>query len=137
MVSSPPGHHGSRIPSSVSISIPVRVSVSGRPTLTVHANTLSQVWGANPREYWLGRFMTLTNAFHYEDSFQEPDVATGFGMLSSYSRPLGDSDGDLVSYRIKRAFMVLENVCVTDEASRSLRDFRNDYVRFYGGRWMN
>ncbi|PYI12074.1 hypothetical protein BO78DRAFT_66706 [Aspergillus sclerotiicarbonarius CBS 121057] len=92
---------------------------------------------AQPREYWLGRFMTLTNAFHYEDSFQEPDVATGFGMLSSYSRPLGGSDGDLENYRIKRAFMVLENVCVTDEASASLREFRDEYVRLYGDRWMN
>ncbi|PYH97462.1 hypothetical protein BO71DRAFT_406937 [Aspergillus ellipticus CBS 707.79] len=131
MVSSPQSHHGSRIPS---VSIPV--SISGRSTLTARANTLSQVWEAKPREYWLGRFMTLTNAFHYEDSFQEPDVATGFGMLSSYSRPLGDSDGDHVNYRIKRAFMVLENVCVADEASKSLRDFRNEYVCFYGDQWM-
>lgn len=78
--------------------------------------------------------MTLTNAFHYEDSFGEPDIATGFGMLSSYSRPLGGSDGGLASYRVKRAFMVLENVCVTEEANESLRRFREKYLREYGTR---
>ncbi|RAK98002.1 uncharacterized protein BO80DRAFT_427683 [Aspergillus ibericus CBS 121593] len=124
----PPSSSFSRIPSAVS---------RRKPTLTVHTSGLSQVKEAQPREYWLGRFMTLTNAFHYEDSFQEPDVATGFGMLSSYSRPLGGSDGDLANYRVKRAFMVLENVCVTDEAGASLRAFRDEYVRLYGDRWMD
>ncbi|OOF91288.1 hypothetical protein ASPCADRAFT_510137 [Aspergillus carbonarius ITEM 5010] len=131
MVSSPRGQ-----PSSSSSRIPAAVCRK-KPILTVHTTGLSQVLEAQPREYWLGRFMTLTNAFHYEDSFQGPDVATGFGMLSSYSRPLGGSDGDLENYRIKRAFMVLENVCVTDEASASLRQFREEYVRLYGDQWMD
>lgn len=95
-----------------------------------------QVTEPQTRQYWLGRFVTLTNAFHYEDSFNQPDIATGFGMLSSYSRPLGCSDIDLSNYRIKRAFMVLENVCLTEEASASLRAFREDYVRVHGDRWM-
>ncbi|RMJ24852.1 hypothetical protein PHISP_04270 [Aspergillus sp. HF37] len=86
---------------------------------------------AKPKHYWLGRFVTLTNAFHYEDSFSEPDVATGFGMLSSYSFPAKD-DADRPGYRVRRAFMVLENVCVTDEASWSFRRFRDEYVARYG-----
>ncbi|PWY69845.1 hypothetical protein BO94DRAFT_628416 [Aspergillus sclerotioniger CBS 115572] len=125
MVSSPRGQPSSSSSSSSSSRIPAAAS-RNKPTLTVHTTGLSQVLEAQPREYWLGRLMTLTNAFHYEDSFQEPDVATGFGMLSSYSRPLGGSDGDSEKYRIKRAFMVLENVCVTDEASASLRQFRDE-----------
>jgi hypothetical protein len=93
-----------------------------------------QVSEAKPKHYWLGRFVTLTNAFHYEDSFSEPDVATGFGMLSSYSFPAKD-DADRSGYRVRRAFMVLENVCVTDEASWSFRRFRDEYVARYG-RWV-
>jgi hypothetical protein len=90
-----------------------------------------------PEGYWLGRFMTLTNAFHYEDSFNEPDIATGFEMPSSYSRPFqGSDDGDMAGYRVKRAFMVLENLCVTEEASASLREFRDAYIRRFGDRWM-
>lgn len=93
-----------------------------------------QVSEAKPKHYWLGRFVTLTNAFHYEDSFSEPDVATGFGMLSSYSFPAKD-DADRPGYRVRRAFMVLENVCVTEEASWSFRRFRDEYVARYG-RWI-
>jgi hypothetical protein len=96
-----------------------------------------QVETAMPQEYWLGRFMTLTNAFHYEDSFNEPDIATGFEMPSSYSRPFqGSDDGDMAAYRVKRAFMVLENRCVSEEASASLRDFREAYIRRFGDQWM-
>ncbi|KAL4734970.1 hypothetical protein BDV11DRAFT_212371 [Aspergillus similis] len=83
-----------------------------RPVLTPHMVGRPQVETAMPQEYWLGRFMTLTNAFHYEDSFNEPDIATGFEMPSSYSRPFqGSDDGDMAAYRVKRAFMVLENRC--------------------------
>lgn len=57
-------------------------------------------------------------------------------MLSSYSRPLAHGDSDLANYRIKRAFMVLENVCVSEEASLSLRRFREQYIAQYGGRWI-
>ncbi|RJE27397.1 hypothetical protein PHISCL_00273 [Aspergillus sclerotialis] len=91
---------------------------------------------AQSRQYWLGRFVTLTNAFHYEDSFHEPDIATGFGMLSSYSRPLVQRDLDTANYRVKRAFMVLENVCLTEEATSSLRRFREEYISRFGGRWI-
>ncbi|PLB50560.1 hypothetical protein P170DRAFT_148225 [Aspergillus steynii IBT 23096] len=100
------------------------------------AGPVLEVTEPQPRQYWLGRLVTLTNAFHYEDSFHQPDIATGFGMLSSYSRPLGRSDADLSDYRTKRAFMVLENVCTTDQASASLRAFREEYVRFHGDCWM-
>ncbi|KAB8070061.1 hypothetical protein BDV29DRAFT_160846 [Aspergillus leporis] len=106
-----------------------------KPGLTAHANCVSQVSEPHPQQYWLGRFVTLVNAFHYEDSFSEPDIATGFGMLSSYSRPLGHADSDEEGYRIKRAFMVLENVCLNDEASLSLRKFRNDR-RILAVSWM-
>lgn len=95
-----------------------------------------QVTESQPRQYWLGRFVTLTDAFHYEDSFSQPDIATGFGMPSSYSRPMGSPDIDLSNYRIKRAFMVLENACTTEEASASLRAFREQYVKVYGDSWM-
>ncbi|THC95764.1 hypothetical protein EYZ11_004761 [Aspergillus tanneri] len=111
-------------------------SYSRRLTQTAHARPVSQVTEPQPRQYWLGRFVTLINAFHYEDSFDQPDIATGFGMLSSYSRPLGHSDSDLAGYRIKRAFMVLENVCTTEEAGASLRIFRDEYVRINGDWWM-
>ena len=102
------------------------------PTRSLH-----QVSHPQPHQYWLGRFVTLINAFHYEDSFNQPDAATGFGMISSYSRPLGSAEQkNLPDYRTKRAFMVLENACVTDEASRSLRKFQDEYVSIYGDRWM-
>lgn len=104
--------------------------------LTRHHHHDHQVSNPQPHQYWLGRFVTLTNAFHYEDSFNQPDAATGFGMLSSYSRPLGGADWNLPNYRIKRAFMVLENACVTDEAGRSLKDFQEEYVAIHGAGWM-
>ncbi|KAL2866846.1 uncharacterized protein BJX67DRAFT_117586 [Aspergillus lucknowensis] len=107
------------------------------PVLTECAHPRPQVETAMPSQYWLGRFVTLTNAFHYEDSFGEPDIATGFEMPSSYSRPLqGSDDGDLASYRVKRAFMALENLCATEEASASLREFRDGYIKRFGDRWM-
>ncbi|RAL13670.1 uncharacterized protein BO97DRAFT_449743 [Aspergillus homomorphus CBS 101889] len=118
-------------------SLPSIVKALNRPKLIARPASFTQVWEPKNHAYWLGRFVTLTNAFHYEDSFQQPDAATGFGMLSSYSRPLGDSEGDLPNYRIKRAFMVLENVCVTDKASDSLRRFREEYVARHGDRWMD
>ncbi|KAF7116538.1 hypothetical protein CNMCM5793_005019 [Aspergillus hiratsukae] len=117
-------HHTSRIPR------------NKQRTLTTTTPAGFQVSEAQPRQYWLGRFVTLINAFHYEDSFNEPDIATGFGMLSSYSRPLAQPDANLANYRVKRAFMVLENVCVTEEASTSLREFRDQYIAIHGDRWM-
>jgi hypothetical protein len=113
-----------------------RIPRNKQRTLTTTTPAGFQVSEAQPRQYWLGRFMTLTNAFHYEDSFNEPDISTGFGMLSSYSRPLGHPDANLANYRVKRAFMVLENVCVTEEASASLREFRDEYIAIHGDRWM-
>ncbi|KAF7589114.1 hypothetical protein BBP40_004749 [Aspergillus hancockii] len=107
-----------------------------KPGLTAHTDWVSQISGSQPQQYWLGRFVTLVNAFHYEDSFSGPDIATGFGMLSSYSRPLGSSDSGEEGYRIKRAFMVLENVCMNDDASVSLRKFRNEYIGKFGDWWM-
>lgn len=105
--------------------------LSRSPTRFLH-----QVSHPQPRQYWLGRFVTLVNAFHYEDSFNQPDAATGFGMISSYSRPLGSAERLLPDYRTKRAFMVLENACVTDEANKSLREFQDEYIAIYGDRWM-
>lgn len=118
--------------------VPSRASNPKRkPVLTSQMVGRPQVETAMPQEYWLGRFMTLTNAFHYEDSFNEPDIATGFEMPSSYSRPFqGSDDGDMAAYRVKRAFMVLENRCVSEEASASLQDFREAYIRRFGDQWM-
>ncbi|RDW67128.1 uncharacterized protein DSM5745_08994 [Aspergillus mulundensis] len=118
--------------------VPSRVSNPKRRTvLTPQMDGRPQVKSAMPQEYWLGRFMTLTNAFHYEDSFNEPDIATGFEMPSSYSRPFqGSDDGDMAAYRVKRAFMVLENRCATEEAAASLRAFREAYIQRCGDQWM-
>lgn len=119
--------------------VPSRVSnPKTRTKLTPQINDRIQVETAMPQTFWLGRFMTLTNAFQYEDSFNEPDIATGFEMPSSYSRPFQRShDGDLAGYRVKRAFMVLENVCATEEASASLRGFRDEYICRFGDSWMD
>ena len=100
------------------------------------SHPLHQVSQSQPIQYWLGRFVTLTNAFHYEDSFNQPDTATGFGMLSSYSRPDRSAERNSANYRIKRAFMVLENACLTEEASQSLRTFQSEYIVVKGDRWM-
>ncbi|KAI9373955.1 hypothetical protein BJX61DRAFT_541215 [Aspergillus egyptiacus] len=117
--------------------IPNRFLNRERPRLTANAISRPQVETAMPRGYWLGRFVTLTNAFHYEDSFNAPDIATGFEIPSSYSRPFqGSDDADLSGYRVKRAFMVLENLCATEEASESLHDFREAYIERFGDRWM-
>ncbi|RAH71981.1 uncharacterized protein BO66DRAFT_470060 [Aspergillus aculeatinus CBS 121060] len=137
-------------------SLPSIVKSLNRPKLIAGPKSFAQVWEARPPAYWLGRFVTLTNAFHYEDSFRQPDAATGSpGMLSSYpQRPLAGADaaaavdahanadadaddGDLPNSRVKRAFMLLENVCVTDEASGGLRRFRDAYVARFGDRWMD
>lgn len=125
--------HSQQLEKNISPGIPRPVLT--RPS-TMRTDGVERVAEAQPREYWLGRFVTLINAFHYEDSFNEPDISTGFGMLSSYSRPLAHSHADQANYRIKRAFMVLENVCVTDEASASLREFRDEYIQKYGDQWM-
>ncbi|KAF9892357.1 hypothetical protein FE257_002134 [Aspergillus nanangensis] len=104
--------------------------ISPRPARNgPRADTVTKVADPQPHQYWLGRLVTLINAFHYEDSFNSPDISTGFGMLSSFSRPLGHPNSNEAGYRIKRAFMVLENVCTTNEASRSLRDFRDEYIK--------
>lgn len=90
-----------------------------RPELTEDIDSVHQVSHPRPSQYWLGRFVTLTNAFHYEDSFNQPDVATGFSMSFIYSRPLGSTEKNMPNYRIKRAFMVLENACLTEEEKSS------------------
>ncbi|KAJ0422565.1 hypothetical protein BJY00DRAFT_310941 [Aspergillus carlsbadensis] len=120
-----------------SAATPCRFSNPGESMLMEQPDPRPQVETAMPSQYWLGRFMTLTNAFHYEDSFGEPDIATGFEMPSSYSRPFqGSDDGDMAGYRVKRAFMALENLCATEEASESLREFRDGYIRRFGDCWM-
>lgn len=105
--------------------------------LITPTHSLHQVSKPQPTQYWLGRFVTLINAFHYEDAFNQPDAATGFGMLPSYSRPLGCAEKNVGNYRTKRAFMVLENACVTEEASQSLQVFRDEYIAVKGDRWMD
>ena len=107
-----------------------------RPELTENTDSFHQVSHSQPSQYWLGRFVTLTNAFHYEDSFHQPDVATGFSMSSIYSLPLGSTERNLPNYRIKRAFMVLEKDCMTVEAAKSLQGFQNEYIAIHGNRWM-
>ncbi|KAE8146072.1 hypothetical protein BDV25DRAFT_144040 [Aspergillus avenaceus] len=129
-----PKDQSGRMLLSRSLSTGVRSKLK-KPGLTAYVDFVSQVSGSQPQQYWLGRFVTLMNAFHYEDSFNKPDIATGFGMLSSYSRPLGHLDSNEADYRIKRAFMVLENVCMNEEASASLQQFRHAYVSKFGDRW--
>ena len=107
-----------------------------RSALTEDTNPVHQVFHPQSSQYWLGRFVTLTNAFHYEDSFHQPDVATGFSMSSIYSHPLGSTEKNLPNYRNKRAFMVLEKACMTEEAAKSLQDFQNEYIAIHGNRWM-
>ncbi|KAL4956215.1 hypothetical protein BDW69DRAFT_93724 [Aspergillus filifer] len=126
-----------REPYNHTVHIPARIPTR-LPSPKRRSSPGTQVETAMPQGYWLGRLMTLTNAFHYEDSFHAPDIATGFEMPSAYCRPLqGSNDGDSAAYRVKRAFMVLENLCVTDVASESLRGFRDAYSRRFGNRWMD
>ncbi|KAL3475309.1 hypothetical protein BJX99DRAFT_230032 [Aspergillus californicus] len=112
-------------------------SIQDDPVLTRYLQSRPQVETAMPQAYWLGRLSNLKDVFHYEDSFGVPDDLTGFKMSSSYSRPFqGSNESNMDGFRVKRAFMALENLCATAEASASLLEFRDAYIRCKGDRWM-
>ncbi|EEH45081.2 uncharacterized protein PADG_01231 [Paracoccidioides brasiliensis Pb18] len=96
---------------------------------------IRKVTTAKPHQYWLGRFSTLTNGFHYEDSFrQESDAVTGFDASEPYYIS-SSSTATLDDQRAKRAFVFLENACTTAEARGSFLEFRYEYSKRCGDRW--
>lgn len=83
--------------------------------------------------------MTLTNAFYFEDTFNESDIASGINNGPSHSPPpllSVDDDDDLTHARVRRAFYMMEKVCATEDARRSLQCFRSEYVARFGSRWL-
>lgn len=98
----------------------------------------SQVVTAKPRQYWLGRFSTLVNAFHHEDSFKEESGAvTGYdsSAASPYYNIFPSSSANTNDQRVTRAFAFLENACTTVEARISFLEFRDAYSKCFGDRW--
>ncbi|PGH11440.1 hypothetical protein AJ80_07119 [Polytolypa hystricis UAMH7299] len=108
-----------------------------RVPVSVRFEDVKMVTTAQPQQYWLGRFMTLVNSFHYEDSFSAPDPVTGYGRQTPISYLAGPSAAAATSddRRTKRAFMFLERVCTTDEARASFIEFRNAYSKRHGDIW--
>ncbi|KLJ13638.1 hypothetical protein EMPG_09396 [Blastomyces silverae] len=99
---------------------------------------IQTVTTAQPRQYWLGRFSTLVNAFHHEDSFkEESDAATGYDSSAApaYYYITSSSTATLNDQRTKRAFVFLENACSTAEARVSFLEFRDAYSKCLGNRW--
>ncbi|OAX85599.1 hypothetical protein ACJ72_00013 [Emergomyces africanus] len=97
-----------------------------------------QVTTAKPCQYWVGRFSTLVNSFHHEDSFkEESDVATRYGSstASAHYYISSSSTATLNDQRAKRAFVFLENACATTEARVSFLEFRDAYSKRFGDRW--
>ncbi|EER42766.1 conserved hypothetical protein [Histoplasma capsulatum var. duboisii H88] len=93
---------------------------------------------AKPRQYWLGRFSTLVNAFHHEDSFKEESGAvTGYdsSAASPYYNISQSSSANMNDQRVTRAFAFLENACTTVEARISFLEFRDAYSKCFGDRW--
>ncbi|EGE84901.1 hypothetical protein BDDG_07846 [Blastomyces dermatitidis ATCC 18188] len=103
-----------------------------------NGDDIQTVTTAQPRQYWLGRFSTLVNAFHHEDSFkEESDAATGYDSSAAlaYYYITSSSTATLNDQRAKRAFDFLENACSTAEARVSFLEFRDAYSRCFGNRW--
>ncbi|PGH02376.1 hypothetical protein GX51_04684 [Blastomyces parvus] len=99
---------------------------------------IQTVTTAQPRQYWLGRFSTLVNAFHHEDSFKEESgAATGYdsSVAPTTCYITSSSTATLNDQRAKRAFVFLENACSTAEARVSFLEFRDAYSKCFGNRW--
>lgn len=69
------------------------------------------------------------SSFQFEAAFNEPDPATGYGIAGNR---LEGVSVNLDDYHKKRAFMVLERMCVTPEAVASFAEFREAYARRFG-----
>nr|KMM68679.1 hypothetical protein CPAG_05003 [Coccidioides posadasii RMSCC 3488] len=90
-----------------------------------------QVTRAQPQQYWLGRLSTLVNSLQYEDAFNEPDPYITYRAPSRTKilKTCGIESAE--EFNIKRAFAALERACMTDEATKSLNEFKEEYERKY------
>ncbi|OJD18112.1 hypothetical protein AJ78_01830 [Emergomyces pasteurianus Ep9510] len=117
--------------------IPMEEPISPCPS-PVNDDEIRTVTTAKPCQYWVGRFSTLVNSFHHEDSFkEESDVATGYdgSTAPAYFYISSSSTATLNDQRAKRAFVHLENACATTEARVSFLEFRDAYSKRFGDRW--
>lgn len=77
------------------------------------------------------------DAYHYEESFHEPDPAVRYKTSkhgSSLARLLQSHNSE--ECRTKRAFRALKTHCQTPEAKASLEEFREKYAKRFG-RWSS
>ncbi|KMU75245.1 hypothetical protein CISG_04193 [Coccidioides immitis RMSCC 3703] len=105
-------------------------------TLSVKAckrteENVNLVTRAQPQHYWLGRLSTLVNSLQYEDAFNEPDPYITYRAPSRTKilKTCGIESAE--EFNIKRAFAALERACMTDEATKSLNEFKEEYERKY------
>ncbi|OJJ46369.1 hypothetical protein ASPZODRAFT_142190 [Penicilliopsis zonata CBS 506.65] len=90
--------------------------------------TENMVAESQPLEYWLGRFMTLSNAYRYMESFDEPDEATAINTIPLFSAA-SFANRKLLDPHIERALAYLEAACITMEALDSFFKFHDQCVR--------
>ncbi|KAK2798149.1 hypothetical protein FQN50_008960 [Emmonsiellopsis sp. PD_5] len=125
------------------------------PSSTDSVEDIQTISTAQPQQYWLGRFSTLVNAFHQEDSFKSKSdsitinytISSPHPHASPYPSPKHQPThyhyistsptATLDDQRAKRAFTFLENACTTSEARRSFLEFRDVYTKRFGDRWTN
>ncbi|KAK2739275.1 hypothetical protein FQN57_006610 [Myotisia sp. PD_48] len=106
------------------------------PTCVDDNDDVKIVKYSKPQQYWLGRLNTLIASFQHEAAFNEPCPATGFGIAGNQLKGKSPMSINLDEYHTKRAFMVLERVCITDEAIGSLTEFREAYSRRFGSKFL-
>lgn len=98
-----------------------------------------------PTNFWLGRFVTLSDRFHHSDDeviLNNPSSSSGiqdqiptYDFSHSNAHLLSDDDEEdnpAERRRVQRVFMTLTKVCSTEEARKSLHVFWKEYARKFG-----
>jgi hypothetical protein len=106
---------------------------------------LLQISKAMPTNFWLGRFVTLSDRFHHSDDeviLNNPSSSSGiqdqiptYDFSHSNAHLLSDDDEEdnpAERRRVQRVFMTLTKVCSTEEARKSLHVFWKEYARKFG-----
>ncbi|OJZ84202.1 hypothetical protein ASPFODRAFT_208724 [Aspergillus luchuensis CBS 106.47] len=133
-----------RLDSPIPSRLPQRTSTSTTIEQPTPPRTrLEPIYGAQSYAYWLGRLVTVLNAILYADLFNAPDPVTGIRPPSVFSlavsrhgysqraAALAGLDRG-VTGRFRRAFMMLEDACRSEDATRSYRAFGLAFEKAHG-----
>lgn len=90
---------------------------------------MSQVVGAQPMEYWTGRFSRLNDVYLARDRAPETLLALRSGLVSQHRQQIDPQSVDEDDARHLHIFAQLDFFCSTHEAQQSLWYFQQAFAR--------